>query len=139
MHEPPTPLHPIIIVGPFEKWGIYFLTCQPPSAIDHHYIIVVVDYFTKWEEAIPTYLNNTETPARFIFNHIITQFGISKSIVIDHGSHFCNNIMTELATLLKFHHEKSPPYYPQANGQVKVINQVLKIMIQRMIGKHKSN
>lgn len=47
--------------------------------------------------------------------------------------------MTELATLLKYHHENSSPYYPQANGQVEVVNCILKAMIQRIIGKQKSN
>ena len=88
---------------------------------------------------MPTYLNNTKTTTRFIFNHIITRFGIPKSIVTDHELHFCNNIMTELATLLKFCHENLTPYYPQANDQVEAINRVLKTMIQRIIEKHKSN
>jgi hypothetical protein len=43
----PTPLHPIVLVGPFAKWGIDFTTCKPPSTVVHNYIIVVVDYFTK--------------------------------------------------------------------------------------------
>ena len=47
--------------------------------------------------------------------------------------------MTELTTLLKFRHENLSPYYPQANGQVEAINQVLKTMIQIRIGKQKSN
>ena len=47
--------------------------------------------------------------------------------------------MTKLATLLKFRNENSTPYYPQANGQVEVVNRILKMMIQRIIGKHKSN
>ena len=48
-------------------------------------------------------------------------------------------MMTELATLLHFNQENSSPYYPQANGQVESINHVLKTMLQRMVGKYKSN
>eukprot|EP00253_Pinus_taeda_P030407 PITA_30407 len=54
MHAPPAPLHPIVTVGPFAKWGIDYMTCNPRSAGGHGYIIVVVDYFTKWAEAMPT-------------------------------------------------------------------------------------
>ena len=54
----PAPMHPVIAIGPFSKWGIDFTTCHPPSAQAHKYIIVAVDYFTKWAEAIPTYLND---------------------------------------------------------------------------------
>jgi hypothetical protein len=67
----PAPLHPIMSVGPFAKWGIDFTTCKPPSATGHNYIIVVVDYFTKWEEAMPTYANDAKTTTLFMFNHII--------------------------------------------------------------------
>ena len=103
MHARPPPLHPVIEISPFPNLGIDFITCQPLSTTNHHYIIVDVNYFTKWAKAMPTYSNNVEIVAQFIFNHFITRFGIPKSIVTDHGSHFCNNIMTKIATLLKFH------------------------------------
>ena len=48
-------------------------------------------------------------------------------------------MMEELSAKLGFHHENSMPYYPQANGQVKAINKVLKMMLRRMVGDHKSN
>jgi len=84
----PTPLFPVITVGPFTKWGIDFTTCNLPSAANHKYIIVVVDYFTKWAEAMTTYKNDSETTTLFLFNQVISQFGILREIVTDHGSHF---------------------------------------------------
>ena len=54
MHVPPIPLHPVITVGPFVMWGIDFMTCNPHSVVGHAYIIVVVDYFTKWAKEMPT-------------------------------------------------------------------------------------
>jgi hypothetical protein len=86
----PAPLHPIFVFGPFAKWGIEFMKCKPTSAGGHSYIIVFVDYFTKWVEAMPTFLNDGCTTTPFVFNHIITRFGILQSIVTDHGSHFQN-------------------------------------------------
>ena len=112
---------------------------NPSSAAGHHYIIVGVDYFTKWEEAMPTYNNNAKIAALFMFNHIIVWFDIPKSIVTDHGTHFCNAMMAELTSMLILDHEHSSPYYPQANGQVESINCILKTMLQQMVGKHKSN
>jgi hypothetical protein len=55
MRAHPAPMFPVIIVGPFNKWGIDYTTCNPPSARGHRYIIVAVDYFTKWVEAMPTF------------------------------------------------------------------------------------
>jgi hypothetical protein len=135
----PAPLHPVVSVGPFAKWGIDFMTCHPHSAGGHGYIIVAVDYFTKWAEAMPTFDNTGKTAALFLFNHVITRFGVPQAIVTDHGSHFRNNMMSELTAKLGLRHDSSTPYYPQANGQVEAINKVLITMIRRMIGIHKTS
>ena len=76
------------MTGPFAKWGIDFMHCKPTSAEGHGYIIVAVDYFIKWTEAMPTYAEDGKTVALFLFNHIIARFGVPQSIVTDHISHF---------------------------------------------------
>eukprot|EP00253_Pinus_taeda_P032724 PITA_32724 len=116
MCAPPAPLHPIISVGPFTKWGIDFITCNPHSAGGHAYIILVVDYFTKWAEAMPTFKADGKTTTIFVFNHIIARFGVPQVIITDHGRHFRNVMMTELTGQLGLRHDSSTPYYPQANG-----------------------
>ena len=88
MRAHPAPLFPVVTVGPFTKWGIDFTTCNLPSSANHKYIIVAVDYFTKWAEAMPTYKNDSDTAALFLFNQVISRFGIPREIVTDHGSHF---------------------------------------------------
>jgi hypothetical protein len=65
------PLHPIFVVDPFSKWGIDFMQCNPTSARGNGYMIVVIDYFTKWVEVIPTFLNDGQNATLFVFNHII--------------------------------------------------------------------
>eukprot|EP00253_Pinus_taeda_P008417 PITA_08417 len=111
MRAPPALLHPVVTVGHFAKWGIDYMTCIPRSAGGHGYIIVAVDYFKKWAEAIVT----------------------------DHGKHFRNLMMTKLTTQLGLQHDSSTTYYPQANGQVEAVNKVLVTMLQCTIGMHKSN
>jgi hypothetical protein len=64
---PPTLLHPVISAGPFCKWGIDFMTCNPPSSNGHKCIVVSVDYFTKWAEAMPTFNNTVDTTTCFFF------------------------------------------------------------------------
>jgi hypothetical protein len=73
MRAHPAHMFPVITVGPFIKWGIDYTTCNPPSARGHHYIIVVVDYFTKWVEAMPTFKDDGETATLFLFNQIIAR------------------------------------------------------------------
>ena len=80
---------------------------------------------------MPTFTNDGKTTTLFIFYHIISQFGVTKEIMIDYGSHFFKKMMTKLSTMLGFHQENSSPYYPEANDQVEDINHDLKEMIQR--------
>jgi len=116
MHSHPTPVHPVVIISPFTKWGVDFMDCNPTLVGGHHHIIVVVDYFTKWVEAMPTIKSDGKNVTFFVFNKIIAWFGILSEIVIDHGSHFQNEMMEELASKMGFKHGHSSPYYPQENG-----------------------
>jgi transposase InsO family protein len=115
------------------------MTCNPPSNNGHKYIVVVVDYFTKWAEAMPTFNNTIDTVAHFLFNHIISHFGVPLQLIFDHRKHFENEIFIELSSRLGFFHEFTSPYYPQSNGQVEAVNKVLKTMLQHIVNKHKSN
>ena len=76
--------------------GALFYGLQPSFGWGHHHIIVAIDYFTKWVEAMPTVKSDGEIAVHFVFNQIITRFNISKEVVTDHGSHFQNHIMEEL-------------------------------------------
>eukprot|EP00253_Pinus_taeda_P035312 PITA_35312 len=138
MRAPTAPLHPVVTVGPFAKWGIDYVTCNPRSTGGHGFIIVAVDYFTKWAEAMPTLNEDGHTAAQFLFNHVISRFDVPQAIVTDHGKHFRNHMMTELTTQLGLKHDNSTPYYPQSNGQVEAINKILVTMLQRTVGIHKS-
>jgi transposase InsO family protein len=106
------------------------MTCHPHSARGHGYIIVAIDYFTKWAEAMLTFDNTGKTATLFIFNHIIARFGVPQAIIIDHSSHFRNFMMSKLTEKLGLRHENSMPYYPQANDQVEAINKVLIAMLR---------
>jgi hypothetical protein len=68
--------------------GVYFMGCKPASAGGHQHIIMVMDYFTKWAEAMPTIKFDGKTATFFVFNQIIDRFVIQREIFIDHGSHF---------------------------------------------------
>ena len=113
---------------------------NPTLAGGHHCIIVDVDYFMKWEEAIPTIKDEDEIAAHFIFNHIITWFDIPKELVIDHGRHFQNKMMDVFSLKLGYKQEHSSSYHPQANiRQVEAVNKSLKSILQQTITQSKTN
>jgi hypothetical protein len=115
------------------------MTCNPPSSNGHKWIVVEVDYFTKWVEAMPTFNNTTDTTSRFFFNQVITYFRVPLQLESDHYKHFENEIFIELSSRLGFSHEFSSPYYPHSNGQVEPVKKVLKTMLQHTVNKHKTN
>jgi hypothetical protein len=135
----PTPLHPVITVSPFTKWGVDFVDCKANLVGGNQHIIMAIDYFTKWAKSMPTVKSDGKTATFFVFNQIITWFGIPSEIVIDHGSYFQNEMMIELASNLGFKHDHLSPYYPQENGQVEAVNKSLKTILQNTIIRSNSN
>ena len=79
---------------------------------------------------MPMFKDDGEIAALFLFNQIITRFDVLREIVTDHGSHFQNQMMTELTSNLGLRQEHSSPYYPQANGQVEDVNKSLNTILQ---------
>lgn len=118
---------PIIAPHVFQKWGLDFVgPITPPSKIgQHHYIIAATEYTTKWVEAIATKRNTAQVTAQFMYQNIITRYGLPEELVSDQGTHFLNNVIQELTENCHIQHRFSTPYYPQCNGQAESTNKVL--------------
>ena len=84
------PLQTIFEVEIFDLWGIDFMGPFPPSE-GKEYILVAVDYVSKWVEAIPTRTNDHRVVNKFIVNNIFSRFGCPRAIISDGGSHFTNS------------------------------------------------
>jgi hypothetical protein len=82
------PLHPILAQVPFEKWGIDFVGPIKPLSRNgcKRYILVAIEYVTKWAEAIATKNDDVDIVVRFLYENIITRFGCPKELVSDRGT-----------------------------------------------------
>ncbi|XP_050374573.1 uncharacterized protein LOC126792130 [Argentina anserina] len=117
-HVPDVPLQPIIKPWPGHGWALDFIgEIHPNSSLQHKHILLAIDFFTKWVEAIPVRTTSLEVITDFIFKYIITRYGIPECLVADTGAGFmAENTQKFLAGYgIKFLH--SSPYYAQANGQ----------------------
>jgi hypothetical protein len=83
------PLNPILVIEFFDYWGIDFMGPFPPS-FGFVYILVAVDYVSKWIEAIPSQNNDHKTMIKFLKENILSWFGIPRAVISDGGTHFCN-------------------------------------------------
>ena len=83
------PLNPILVVDLFDVWGIDFMGPFPTS-FGYSYILVRVDYLSKWVEAIPCKANDHRVVLKILKENIFSRFRVPKAIISDGGSHFCN-------------------------------------------------
>ncbi|CAL8993304.1 unnamed protein product, partial [Prunus brigantina] len=83
------PPNNILVVELFDIWGIDFMG-PFPSSLGYTYILVAVDYVSKWVEALATRTNDHKVVLKFPRDMIFTRFGTPAAIISDGGSHFCN-------------------------------------------------
>src|ERR1043165_4693902 len=139
-NAPASELHSIIKPWPFRGWALDLIgEIRPTSSKGQRYILVGIDYFTKWVEAIPLVNVDQEAIIEFIQKQIIYRFGIAESITTDQGSVFTGRKMQEFAREMGFKLLTSTPYYAQANGQVEAANKVIISLIKKHVGKKPKN
>ncbi|RYA84997.1 hypothetical protein DD594_25360, partial [Enterobacter cloacae complex sp. 4DZ1-17B1] len=97
------------------------------------YILVAVDYMTRWVEAQSVARVNERTVSKFVYNHICCRFGTPLEIVSDNGPGFRKGLLTEVCEELHILHRHSTPYYPQSNGLVEKANGVIAGIIRKMV------
>ena len=126
------PMHPILEVKLFDLWGIDFMGPFPPS-YNNLYILLAVDYVSKWVEAIPTRTNDAKVVAQFLFSHIFSRFGTPRALITDNGTHFCNKVIDKVLKKYGVRHRTSLAYHPQSNGQAEVSNQEIKSILEKTV------
>jgi hypothetical protein len=84
------PLTTVEEVEVFDCWGVDFAGPFPPS-FTNEYILVGVDYVSKWVDAIPYAKANAKTVVRFLKKNIFSRYGSPRVLISDEGSHFCNS------------------------------------------------
>ena len=126
------PMHPILEVELFDLWGIDFMGPFPAS-YNNLYILLAVDYVSKWVEAIPTRTNDAKVVAQFLRNNIFTRFGTPRALITDNGTHFCNKVIDKVLHKYGVRHRTSLAYHPQSNGQAEVSNREIKYILEKTV------
>ena len=110
------PLQNIMEVEIFDCWGIDFMG-PLPSSYENIYILVVVDYVSKWVEAIATPKEDARVVIKFLKKNIFSRFGVPRALISDGGTHFCYNQLKKVLEHYNIRHKVATPYHPQTNGQ----------------------
>ncbi len=109
------PLHGILEVKLFNVWGIGFMG-PFPSSYGNKYVLVDVDYVSKWVEAIASPTNDARVVIKFLKMYIFIRCGTPRVLISDRGSHFCNHKFEALLKKCRLKHKPAIPYHPQKNG-----------------------
>lgn len=138
-HRRREPLHPIPVGEPFHRIGIDYVGPLPITENGNKYIIVAMDYLTKWPEAKPVREATAETTVNFIYEDIISRHGCPTIILTDRGTHFNNQLLKGLCEKFEVEHLMSTPYHPQTNGLVERFNRTLIESLARLTQQHVNN
>uniref|UniRef100_A0A2N9IZ94 Integrase catalytic domain-containing protein n=1 Tax=Fagus sylvatica TaxID=28930 RepID=A0A2N9IZ94_FAGSY len=126
------PLNPILVIEIFDCWGIDFMGPFPPS-FGNLYILVAVDYVSKWVEAVACKKNDHRTVVKFLKENVLSRFGTPRAIISDQGTHFCNKPFESLMLKYGVIHKVATSYHPQTSGQVELANREIKQILEKTV------
>ncbi|XP_039841724.1 uncharacterized protein K02A2.6-like [Panicum virgatum] len=128
------PLNYNLQIDLFDVWGIDFMG---PFVNSHgfEHILVMVDYVSKWVEAMPCRKASTEESIHMIKSVIFPRYGVPRILISDGGTHFTGKDFGKCLKKLGIEHRVSTAYHPQTNGQAETSNKQLKDILKKTVVK----
>jgi hypothetical protein len=127
-------MNSIVKLWPFRGWVLDFIgEIHPRSSKGHWFILVAMDYFTKWTEGVPLRNMTHLEVTNFVQEHIVYQFGVPQTLTTDQGPSFMSHRLREFVESMKIKLLNSSPYYAPPNGQAEASNKVLIKIIKKRI------
>jgi len=135
--EPPEKLNSILSLWPFAKWGVDLVGPMPPGKGKKKFLVVVVDYFTKWAEAEALAFVTASNVINFLWRSVVCRFGIPQSLVTDNGAQFDGKQFRSWCAELGIRNHYSTLVYPKSNGQVEATNKTLLGTLKKKLDRQK--
>ncbi|GJY07522.1 reverse transcriptase domain-containing protein [Tanacetum coccineum] len=121
----------------FDVWGIDFIG-PFLSSRGNKYILIAIDYLSKWIEAKVLPTNDARVVVKFL-KSLFARFETPRAIISDRGTHFCNDQFAKVMLKYGVTHHLSTAYHPQMSGQVEVSNHGLKRILERTVGENRAS
>ncbi|GJU61335.1 reverse transcriptase domain-containing protein [Tanacetum coccineum] len=131
------PQNAIQVCEIFDVWGIDFMG-PFPSSRGNKYILVAVDYLSKWVEAKALPINDARVVVKFL-KSLFARFGTPRAIISDRGTYFCNDQFAKVMSKYRVTYRLATAYHPQTIGQVEVSNRGLKRILERTVGENRAS
>jgi len=95
--------------------------------------LVVVDYVSKWVEAVISPNDDSKMVVKFLKKNIFTRFGTPRVLISGGGAHFCNTQLAKALDHYRVKHKVASPYHPQTNGKGEVSNREVKRILEKTV------
>nr|XP_010326102.1 uncharacterized protein K02A2.6-like [Solanum lycopersicum] len=119
---------------PFVAWGMDVIgLIEPKASNGHRFILVAIDHFTKWVEAVTFKSVTKKVVVDFINFNIICRFGFPKVIITNNAANLNIHLMQEVCYQFKIEHQNSTPYRPKANVAIEAAKRNIKKILHKMI------
>ena len=127
------PLHPLpIIKEPLGRIAMDIVGPLKRSKKGNKYILVLMDYATKWPEAFPLRNILTETVVEHLIE-VTARLGVPSELLTDNGTNFISRVMQQFCTMTGMKQIKTSPYHPQTDGMVERFNATLKRLLRKLV------
>ncbi|XP_017426213.1 uncharacterized protein LOC108334788 [Vigna angularis] len=136
IHAPPEDLHHIVSPWPFAQWGLDIVGPLPIAKAQNKFLLVAVDYFTKWIEAEPLSVISAQRVQKFIWR-LICRFGLPKKIITDNGRQFVERKLEDFLSQLGIQIVTLSVEHPQTNGQAEAANKAILTELKKRLGEAK--
>ncbi|XP_074289375.1 uncharacterized protein LOC141614529 [Silene latifolia] len=128
----------ILEVEIFDVWGIDYQG-PFPSSHGNQYILVAVDYVSKWVEVVAIPTCDAKAVVKLFQKIIFPRFGVPRAVISDGGKHFNERHLNSLLKKYGVTHRRGLGYHPQTSGQVEVSNRELKSILEKVVSKNRKD
>ena len=105
----------------------------PTTSRDCKYILVITDMFSKWVEAFPLCITDSETLAKVLVDEVVCRYGVPLTLHSDQGANLNSEVITSLCKQLGIKRTRTMAYHSQSNGQVERFNHTLESMLSKVV------
>lgn len=132
-------LESIPVSRPFERMGMDLIGPLPKTYRGNKYILVMIDYLTKWVEAFALPKDTAEAVAEKFVEEVVCRFGAPEILLTDRGKQFLGKLMSQVNRLLGIRKENTTAYHPQTDGLVERFNHTLVDMLAKYVAGHQKD
>jgi hypothetical protein len=123
--RPPAELTPMMSAWPFTQWGIDLIGPLPKVKLQRRFVVVAIDYFSKWIEARALSVTTTKHIKAFIKEQILCRYGVPRVLISDNGPQFASDEMRMFTLEHGIQHRFGSVHHAQTNGQVESANKIV--------------